>query len=60
VPSGSATSVTNFDVLAYLKDVASKAYSGVSGSYYLLGIQTGFEVYSADTWKTTDYNITIQ
>jgi hypothetical protein len=29
-------------------------------SYYLLGVQAGFEVYSADTWKTTDYSITIK
>ena len=59
VPSGSATSVTNFDVLKYVKDAAGK-YAGLQSSYYLLGVQTGFEVYSADTWNTTSYNITIQ
>ena len=34
--------------------------AGLTTSSYLLGVQTGFEVYSADTWKTTDYNITIK
>jgi hypothetical protein len=57
--TASATSVTNFDLLPYFKDAAGK-YAGLQGSYYLLGVQTGFEVYSADTWKTTDYNITIK
>src|SRR6185437_10659981 len=58
--SGSATSVTNLDLLQYFKDAASHGYAGLQSSYYLLGVQTGFEVYSADTWKTTDYNITIK
>ena len=51
--------VTNFDVLAYFKDAASHGYAGLSNSSYLLGVQTGFEVYSG-TWTTTDYNINIQ
>ena len=58
--TASATSVTNFDLLPYFKDAASKKYAGLQSTYYLLGVQTGFEVYSADTWKTTDYNITIK
>jgi hypothetical protein len=60
VPTSSSTSVTSFDLLPYFKDAASKGYAGLQSSYYLLGVQTGFEVYSADTWKTTDYNITIK
>jgi len=59
VPTTSSTSVTNFDLLKYFKDAAGK-YAGLQSGYYLLGVQTGFEVYSADTWKTTDYNITIK
>jgi hypothetical protein len=58
--TASATSVTNFDLLPYFKDAASKKYAGLQTTYYLLGVQTGFEVYSADTWKTTDYSITIK
>jgi hypothetical protein len=59
VGTGSSSSVTNFDLLPYFKDAAGK-YAGLQSSYYLLGVQTGFEVYSADTWKTTDYSITIK
>ncbi len=51
--------VTDFDLLAYFKDAASHGYAGLSNSSYLLGVQTGFEVYSGN-WTTTDYNITIQ
>ena len=51
--------VTDFDLLAYFKDAASHGYAGLSNSSYLLGVQTGFEVYSG-AWTTTDYNITIQ
>jgi hypothetical protein len=58
--SGSKNSVSNYDLLQYFKDAASHGYAGLSNSSYLLGIQTGFEVYSSDTWTTTDYNITIQ
>jgi hypothetical protein len=53
------TSVSNFDLLPYFKDAASKGYAGLSNNSVLLGVQTGFEVY-AGTWTTTDYNITIQ
>ena len=59
VPTSSSTSVTNFDLLKYFNDAAGK-YAGLKSNYYLLGVQTGFEVYSADTWKTTDYSITIK
>ncbi|HXJ21127.1 MAG TPA: hypothetical protein VMT03_12925 [Polyangia bacterium] len=61
--SGTATSVTNLDILQYLKDAVSNGYAGLNKDatkVYLLGVQAGFEVYSADTWKTTDYNISIQ
>jgi hypothetical protein len=51
--------VTDFDVLAYIKDAASHGYAGLSNSSYLLGVQTGFEVYSG-AFTTTDYNINIQ
>jgi hypothetical protein len=59
VGTSSSTSVSNFDLLKYFNDAAGK-YAGLQKAYYLLGVQTGFEVYSADTWKTTDYNITIK
>jgi len=54
-----STSVSNFDLLQYFKDAASHGYAGLSNGSYLLGVQTGFEVYSGN-WSTTDYNITIQ
>jgi hypothetical protein len=53
------TSVTNFDLLPYFQDAASHGYAGLSTNSVLLGVQTGFEVYSGN-WSTTDYNITIQ
>jgi hypothetical protein len=59
VASPGVTSVSNIDLLAYFKDAASHGYAGLSNSSYLLGVQTGFEVYSGN-WSTTDYNITIQ
>ena len=51
--------VTDFDLLAYFKDAASHGYAGLSNSSYLLGVQTGFEVYSGN-WTTMDYNVNIQ
>jgi hypothetical protein len=57
--SDSATSVSDFDLLPYFQDAAKNGYAGLKTSSYLLGIQTGFEVYSG-SWSTTDYNITIQ
>jgi hypothetical protein len=66
VGTTSSSSVSNFDVLAYIKDAVSHSNyapglpTPLSGSYYLLGVQTGFEVYSADTWTTTSYSITIK
>jgi len=60
VPTGTNGSpVSNFDVLAYVKDAANNGYAGLSSGSYLLGVQTGFEVYSG-SWSTTDYNIAIQ
>ena len=56
---GSKTSVSNFDLLPYFKDAATNKYAGLSNDSYLLGVQTGFEVYSGN-WTTTDYNISIQ
>jgi len=57
--SGSANSAANFDLMPYFKDAASHGYAGLKTSSYLLGIQTGFEVYSGN-WSTTNYNISIQ
>jgi hypothetical protein len=51
--------VTDFDILSYVKDAASKGYAGLSNSTYMIGVQTGFEVYSG-SWTTSSYNITIQ
>lgn len=59
IASPGTTSVSNFDLLPYFQDAASKGYAGLSSNSVLLGVQTGFEVY-AGTWTTTDYNITIQ
>jgi hypothetical protein len=60
VPTGTNGSpVTNFDLLPYFKDAASHGYAGLKTTSYLLGVQTGFEVYGG-AWSTTDYNITIQ
>ena len=51
--------VTDFDLLAYFKDAASHGYAGLSNSSYMLGVQTGFEVYSGN-WTTSNYTINIQ
>jgi len=59
VPTSSSNMVSNFNLLTYFNDAAGK-YAGLKSNYYLLGVQTGFEVYSADTWKTTNYNISIK
>jgi hypothetical protein len=59
VASPGTTSVSNFDLLPYFQDAASHGYAGLKTTSYLLGVQTGFEVYSGN-WSTTDYNITIQ
>jgi len=59
IASPGTTSVSNFDLLPYFQDAASHGYAGLKTSSYLLGVQTGFEVYSGN-WTTTDYNITIQ
>jgi hypothetical protein len=53
-----ATSVSNFDLLPYFNDAANK-YAGLTPNSVLLGVQTGFEVYSGN-WTTTNYNISIQ
>ena len=60
MPTGTNGSpVSNFDVLAYIKDAASNGYAGLSNSSYLLGVQTGFEVYSGSC-TTSSYSINIQ
>jgi len=59
VATGTTGTASNLDLLQYFKDAASHGYAGLSTSSYLLGVQTGFEVYSGN-WTTTDYNISIQ
>ena len=60
VPSSSANSTPgSFDLLPYFQDAASHGYAGLSNSWYLLGVQAGFEVYGGSTWTTSNYNITI-
>ena len=59
VASPGTTSVSGIDLLPYFQDAVSHNYAGLSNNSYLLGVQTGFEVYDTGTWKTTDYNITI-
>jgi hypothetical protein len=59
VASPGTTSVSNFDLLPFLQDAASHGYAGLTTNSVLLGVQTGFEVYSGN-WTTTDYNINIQ
>jgi hypothetical protein len=56
---GTSGNASNFDLLAYFKDAAAKGYAGLNNNSFLLGVQTGFEVYSGN-WVTTDYNINIQ
>ena len=58
IPQGTTGNAANFDLLPYFKDAAGK-YAGLTTGSFLLGIQTGFEVYSGN-WVTTDYNINIQ
>ena len=59
VPTGTTGTASNFDILQYVKDAATKGYAGISNDSFMLGVQTGFEVYSG-TFTTTDYNINIQ
>jgi hypothetical protein len=59
VPTGTTGTASDLDVLAYFKDAASHGYAGLTNNSYLLGIQTGFEVYSGN-FSTTDYKINIQ
>jgi hypothetical protein len=60
VPTGTNGSpVTDFDILSYVKDAASHGLAGLSNSSYMIGVQTGFEVYSG-SWSTSDYTISIQ
>ena len=59
VAAPGTTSVTDFDLLPYFKDAASHGYAGLTTNSVLLGVQTGFEVYSGN-WSTTDYNIDIK
>jgi hypothetical protein len=59
VASPGVTSVANIDLLQYFRDAASHGYAGLTNNSVMLGIQTGFEVYSGN-WTTTDYNISIQ
>jgi hypothetical protein len=59
VPQGTAPAgVSNFDLRPYFNDAVNRNV-GLSTGSFLLGVQTGFEVYSG-TWTTTDYSITIQ
>jgi len=52
--------VSNFDVLSYVKDAASHGYAGLSNNSYMIGLQTGFEVYSGSGWTTSSYTVNIQ
>jgi len=58
VAAPGTTTVSNLDLLQYFKDAAGK-YAGLTTNSVLLGVQTGFEVYSGN-WTTTNYNISIQ
>ena len=60
VASPGATSTSSIDLLPFFQDAVSHSYAGLSNNSYLLGVQTGFEVYDTGTWKTTDFNITIK
>lgn len=60
IDKGTTGTASNLELLDYFKDAANNKYAGLSTGSFLLGVQTGFEVYSTDTWTTTDYNITIQ
>jgi hypothetical protein len=60
VASPGVNSVSNFDLLPFFKDAVSHNYAGLTNDSVLLGVQTGFEVYSGGAWTTTDYNISIQ
>jgi len=62
IEKGTVGTASNLELLDYFKDAANNKYAGLSSGSFLLGVQTGFEVYSGsgDTWTTTDYNITIQ
>jgi hypothetical protein len=51
--------VSNFDVLSYVKDAASHGYAGLSNNSYMIGLQTGFEVYSG-SWTISSYTVNIQ
>jgi hypothetical protein len=61
VPATDSSSAS-IDLLTFFKDAAANGhgYAGIASSSYLLGVQTGFEVYGGSTWTTTDYSISIQ
>jgi len=60
IDKGTVGTADNLELKDIFMDAASHGYAGLSSGSFLLGVQTGFEVYSTDTWTTTDYNITIQ
>ena len=57
VSGSTMSSVTNFDLLPFMKDAASNGRASLSTGSYLLGCQAGFELYSPGTWKTNSYSI---
>ncbi len=60
VSTTSMTSVSNFDLLPFMKDAASNGRASLSTGSYLLGCQAGFELYNPGTWKTNSYSMSIK
>jgi len=61
-PSNLMTTPAGFDLLPFFKDAAmnTRAGTAITPSSYLLGVQTGFELYNGGTWKTNSFSISAQ
>ena len=57
--SPSAAATVSLDLNAFFKD--AQAHEGVSGNWYLWGVQAGFEIYRASsTFSTTAFSVQVQ
>ena len=58
--SPSASGTANFDLNSFFKDAEGEGV-GLSSSWYLWGVQAGFEVYSGSgTMTTSSFNVSVQ
>jgi hypothetical protein len=53
-PQNSTNNAVNLDLKAFFNDVVSRQYGSISNSWYLLGVQNGFELWNATSPFTTN------